>query len=168
MSLYNMLHGRNPLTPVILGWLGLTEEGCGRFRDVYVAKADDGLPRVLVYTRNGGGNRECFCKSDTQHNSGEGHCTPRYTAALQEHPLYESDSDDDYDRTYATFVFRVPEAWRDSALALLEDGPTPAEKWDRLLTKLYGADKSDPEVRRALDAMTPTLEAIQRVLEETP
>ena len=167
MSLYNMLHGRNPLAPVMLGWLGLTEADCGRFRDVFVTKAEDGEPRVHVYTRNGGGNRECFCETDTQHNSGEGYCTPRYTAALQEHRMYESDSDDDFDCTYATFVFHVPEPWRDAALALIDDAPTPAEKWERILAKLKSADTTDPEVRRVVDAAAPVVDAIRKALDIT-
>ena len=61
MSLYNMLFGSNPLSTVLLGTLGLTKQDVGRFRDCFIS---DG--KIAVYTRNGGGNRECFCKYDSK------------------------------------------------------------------------------------------------------
>jgi hypothetical protein len=61
VSLYGMLFGQNPAADVILGTLGLTKEGVGRFRDAYVA---DG--QIAVYTRNGGGNRECWHAEDPE------------------------------------------------------------------------------------------------------
>lgn len=50
-----MLFGKNQQSEVILACLGLTEGDCGRFRDCYV---DD--DQIVIHTRNGGGNRECW------------------------------------------------------------------------------------------------------------
>ena len=61
MSFYNMLFGQNPASDVLLATLGLTRGSVGRFRDCYVK---DG--RICVYTRNGGGNRECWCRDDPE------------------------------------------------------------------------------------------------------
>lgn len=58
-----------------------------------------------VHTRNGGGNRDCYCfRVDDEHDEG---CLVPVIAALQEHPAYLCDEDDDGDRTYANFYFRI-------------------------------------------------------------
>jgi hypothetical protein len=88
-----MLHGVNPLTGILLKMLGLTIESAGRFRDSFLNS--DGT-RILIYTRNGGGNRESY---------------EEIIKALQEHPQYVDDYDDDFDCTYATFEFNVPEKY---------------------------------------------------------
>ena len=56
VSLYNMLMGRNPFSPVLLGILGITDETkdqwpLGRIRDVYTNEAAD---RIFVLHRNYG------------------------------------------------------------------------------------------------------------------
>lgn len=76
----------------------------GRFRDAWVEKGDDGEPVIVIYTRNGGGNRECYC-----HDHPEVGCLEKVIEDLQAHPLYLSDEDDDFDGTYATFRFRCPD-----------------------------------------------------------
>jgi hypothetical protein len=55
MTLYNIMFEQNPKGDVILATLGLTRQDVGRFRDCFVA---DG--KIAVYTRNGGGNRDCW------------------------------------------------------------------------------------------------------------
>ena len=59
MSLYNMLFGTNPDSKTILEMLGLDAVSVGRFRDVWVADGE-----IAVYTRNGGGNRQCWHADD--------------------------------------------------------------------------------------------------------
>jgi hypothetical protein len=56
MSLYNIVQGMNPAADLILATLGLTRNEVGRFRDAFVTDNDE----IAVYTRNGGGNRECW------------------------------------------------------------------------------------------------------------
>ncbi len=59
MSMYNMLFGANPSSDVLLATLGLSRGSVGRFRDCHVSAGE-----IAVYTRNGGGNRECVCHDD--------------------------------------------------------------------------------------------------------
>lgn len=61
MSLYGMIFGKNPASDVILATLDLTPSDVGRLRDVWVEKNAKGETVIGVYTRNGGGNRECWC-----------------------------------------------------------------------------------------------------------
>ena len=114
MSLYNMLFGVNPASGFLLGALELETEKypTGRFRDIYFEKNEDGIGgKVILYTRNGGGNRE-----DYEH----------VFEALEKHPLYLNDYDDDFDCTYAYIEFKAP----DSVVEFFEDVET--EKFDRV------------------------------------
>lgn len=59
------------------------------------------------HTRNGGGNRECWCPSSNfeQHQNG---CLAQVIDRLQAHPAHLHDQDDDGDSTYANFYFTIP------------------------------------------------------------
>lgn len=61
MSLYNLLFGVDDNADFLLALLGLTRKDVGRFRDAYL---DDG--KIAIYTRNGGGNRDCWHSYDPQ------------------------------------------------------------------------------------------------------
>lgn len=92
MSLYNMLMGFNPACVAIMPMLGRKQDEYPRFRDCYVT--DEG--NIAIYTRVGGGNRDC----------GHG-----------EEELYKDENfittyDDEYDNTYGTYEFGVPEKWK--------------------------------------------------------
>ena len=93
MSLYNMLFGQNPASDFLVASLNKTKGDFGRFRDAYYEKTDDG-GKIIVYTRNGGGNRE-----DYQEVFDE----------METHPLFIKEYDDDFDCTYAYFEFNAPE-----------------------------------------------------------
>jgi hypothetical protein len=58
--LYNLLHGKNPDSGALLAIVGLTEASVVRFRYAWVTAEG----QVAVYTRNGGGNRKCWCEDD--------------------------------------------------------------------------------------------------------
>ena len=88
MSLYNLMHGQHQLARVLLDCLSLTQQTVGRFRDAYLS---DGM--IVVYTRNGGGNREDY---------------EAQISAMQAHPCYVRDEDESHDETYASFYFKVP------------------------------------------------------------
>jgi hypothetical protein len=98
MSLYNMINGVNPATFFILPMLGEHPDAYPRFRDCFLK--DESRPEygnyIHVYTRTGGGNREEY------EDANETMCL---------HPEYVTDFDDDFDSTYATWVFKVPEKW---------------------------------------------------------
>lgn len=111
-----MMFGRNPAADVILATLGLSRYDVGRFRDCFVADGE-----IAVYTRNGGGNRDEYW--------------PVFER-LAEHPLYLRDRDDDFDCTYATIFFKLPEEYADD-LRRLDSGPfEPSQRWAELLAKL--------------------------------
>lgn len=92
MSLYNMLMGFNPACVAIMPMLGRKQEEYPRFRDCFIT--DEG--NIAIYTRVGGGNRDC---------------------GYGEEELYKDENflttyDDEYDNTYATYEFKVPEKWK--------------------------------------------------------
>lgn len=95
MSLYNMLNGVSLATFLVLPMLGKHADEYPRFRDCFIKDEEhpeyDGM--IHVYTRVGGGNREDYAAE---------------IAALRAMPEYVTDFDDSFDRTYASFVFRVP------------------------------------------------------------
>lgn len=150
MSLYNALFGQNPYADILLGVLGLTKGDVGRFRDCFVDEVD-GKKVIAIYTRNGGGNRQCWKDDDADSCDCPG-CVIEYR--LPNHPNYLSDSDDDFDCTYATIYFSVPEPSRPllDFLASLqsEDANDPQGRFDRLMDGLRSGDKSDPAVANAL------------------
>lgn len=57
---------------------------------------------VSVSTRQGGGNRECWCDDEDNH---EEYCLSQNNDEMTAHPNYLSDRDDSYDSTYADFYF---------------------------------------------------------------
>lgn len=101
MSLYNMVHGFNPAGIFVAPLLGLghPQRAFPRYRDCFVGM--NGKPeydgKIVVYTRTGGGNREEY---EADNN------------ALARHPQYVTDFDDDFDSTFAWFIFDVPPAWK--------------------------------------------------------
>lgn len=60
----------------------------------------------VLMTRQGGGNRECWC-DDPDLISHDSYCISYNNEYLQEHPEYLYDQDDIYDSTYATFYFKA-------------------------------------------------------------
>ena len=92
MSLYNMMNGFNPACVFIMPMLGRKQEEYPRFRDCFVTEENN----IAIYTRVGGGNRGC---------------------GFGEEELYKDENflttyDDEFDCTYATYEFKVPEKWK--------------------------------------------------------
>lgn len=93
MSLYNALFGFNSACVFFMPMLGRKQEEWPRFRDCYITEDNN----IAIYTRVGGNNR--------------GH-------GYGEEKLYDDENfirtyDDDFDNTYATYEFKVPDKWRD-------------------------------------------------------
>lgn len=84
----------------LLSYLGLRPEDVGRYRGCYLSCGDGddavarGEMRIVVHTRNGGGNRR-------RHE--------HVSRALRAHPSYLTDYDDDFDCTYANYEFLIPD-----------------------------------------------------------
>lgn len=105
MSMFDLVFGSNPnvkqFVDTVIG-------NTGRYRSAWIEKGQDGLPILAVYTRNGGGNREHWDKDKEPGDQCD--CTGCIaTYRLPKHRLYISDSDDEFDSTYATFYFHLPE-----------------------------------------------------------
>jgi hypothetical protein len=115
MSLYNMLFGEYPAASILLGVLGLTKEQVPRYRNCFVNGG-----HIVVHTRTGGGNREYY----EEENS-----------TLQKNEFYASDEDDEFDCTYANFLFRFPDKYKTDLEALESLAPsyTPSEQWSMFL-----------------------------------
>lgn len=131
MSMYNLLHGENSDSDLLLAALGWTKESVSRFRDVWVTKEGE----IAVYTRCGGGNRECW-----EWNSLErcGECPGCWiTLEVEKHPLYLRDEDDDFDSTYATIYFKAPDSIPDD----YPRGESGDERWARTLELLAGGQR---------------------------
>ena len=138
MSFYNMMCGVNPAAGVLLAVIDLHPTTVPRLRDVY---ANDALTEVTVYTKTGGANRDHYAEDNSK---------------LTSHPLYTRDYDDDFDSTFAHFVFSVPDKARTILLSDIDaasDGDvevkqrimktitqTPKEKLEIVLNKLKEGD----------------------------
>lgn len=116
MSMYNMLFGKNPYSKVLLTMLGLKEDQCGRFRDCFLHDN-----KIMVYTRNGGGNREEYQEVIDE---------------LAKHKNFIRDYDDPVDCTYCYIEFSVPEEYKEDIQNIDEEDFTPTEKFKILLDRL--------------------------------
>jgi hypothetical protein len=117
MSMYNMVFGVSPAAPLLMAALNLKAADVGRFRDCYLTDAGE----IAVYTRNGGGNRDDY---------------QDVFDALEKHPQYLRDEDDDFDCTYATIYFSVPDTLDRDALAAIAPEMKRDEAWQVFLETL--------------------------------
>lgn len=109
-----MVNKVNPLAFFLVPMLGKGHtDNWPRFRDCFSTARHfeemNGMPvmvpidpketptKIYVLLRVGGGNREFYADEIKQ---------------LRQHPNYIVDEDDEYDTTYATFVFSVPDRWK--------------------------------------------------------
>lgn len=71
-----------------------------RFRDAYLEGSN-----VVIYTRTGGGNDECYC--ETEGDSHEEGCYYKANRDLESKMNFISFEYDDFDSTYAYFRFQI-------------------------------------------------------------
>jgi hypothetical protein len=95
-----MINGASPAVFLFLPMLGKHPDEYPRFRDCFLADPehpdwDDGY--IHVYTRTGGGNREEYV--------GE-------IQAMRDMETFITDFDDNFDNTYASWVFKCPDRWK--------------------------------------------------------
>lgn len=106
----------------------------GRFRDIFINS--DGT-EIVLYTRNGGGNREHWDDKCLEGIECDCHgCAITYV--LPKHPNYLYDQDDDFDSTYAEIVFSVPDEYKDMIVALStgNDLKSVSEKFAALFERM--------------------------------
>lgn len=132
MSMYDLVAGdshQRDRGAHLLAALGNPDPG--RFRDAWVEKGDDGEPVIAIYTRNGGGNRECYCSQEDHAESGP--CTALVGQKFAEHPLHIRNADDEFDSTYATYYFRAPDEYRDQFAEIAQDPVDMSARWKTLI-----------------------------------
>ena len=173
MSLYNLLFGQNPDSDIVLRSAGLEDANLGRFRDCEF-KLKKGEPIVVVYTRNGGGNRKCWladcecyswnpCECNRDPECQCAGCVITY--AEERWPNFISDKDDPNDCTYALMYFRVIPEYREAILAYLQpsiqEAATPTQEEVITPTQEEAAIPTQEEV------MSPTQEEVMSPTQET-
>lgn len=146
MSLYNLLFGVNQDADELLKMLNLTEDDFGRFRDAYL---NENGTNIIVYTRCGGGNRDYY----------EG-----VFLKMEKHPEYVTDYDDNYDCTYAYFVFNVPEKFKKQA-KLMSDKTKPKSIHEKFQEAVDDMDKKGEDSEYA-KKIKPTIDKIKEVFRE--
>jgi len=93
-----------------------------------------------VYTRNGGGNRDHW--DDDREPGIDCDCTGCIaTYRLPAHGLYISDADDDFDCTYATFYFDVPEKYAAEVLEVAVDPVNMSQQWGNAIEAIGKSGK---------------------------
>lgn len=118
MSMYNMMNGFNPACVFIMPMLGRKQHEWPRFRDCWVTEENN----IAIYTRVGGGNRNCGFGEEE----------------LYEDPNFITTYDDEYDNTYATYEFKVPEKWKaDFDLILNGDIKKISEEYKTYLKEFF-------------------------------
>lgn len=65
---------------------------------------DDSDYYIVLHTRQGGGNRECYCDDYDNHEDG---CLALNNEMLENHPDHIQNVDDSFDSTYASFMFKT-------------------------------------------------------------
>jgi hypothetical protein len=141
VSLYNLVNGVRPAAFTILPMLGKHAEEYPRFRDCFTK--DEARPEldnhIHVHTRVGGNNRDDYEDE---------------IAAMRSHPEFVTDFDDDFDCTFATYVFRVPAKWQ-ADFNLIIDGKL------RDVSKAYKAElyRIYPKLKEKWDEVFGTQEA---------
>ena len=176
MSLYNALFGVNPLAAIVVEALGATNL-IPRFRDAYF-DADEN--RLVIFTRTGGGNRDYYDSRDGE-GAEEGYEGP-FNDDLRALPTFLYDEDDDFDCTYASFYFSVPEAYKPIFDTLRNLGLDNHEKYSddpdiikyrikmdrftKMIEDLQNGGDS-PDAQRALEVGKTMLEGITKALDRS-
>ncbi|HMH91102.1 MAG TPA: hypothetical protein VK586_08465 [Streptosporangiaceae bacterium] len=147
MSLYDLVLGdgrQQERAVVLLAVLGNPDPG--RIRDAWV-ELRDGEPVIVLYTRNGGGSRECSC-DDKSHPDGPCAAVAAGTI-LPGHPLYMRDADDTCDSAYAAFYFRCPRKYRDELLGVARAPVDTSARWEEAVARIQAGDLRPSEVALA-------------------
>lgn len=139
MSVYELAFP-DPTRParlaILCAALDIKPTAFDRLRDGWVELVDDQV-QLALYARIGGPNRR-------DHQDA--------ISALQTHPHYLSDRDDSWDRTYATFRFRLPPHHAEELLAdVLHHSAHPGEvdsdkRWQDAIARIKRGDVTPDEL----------------------
>lgn len=162
-TMYNLLFGVNPMTPLLLGFLETSADQVPRFRECYI----DEQKRIVIYTRTGGGNRDWYeseasCRDHYPESFlGEDKPSGPWNADLRKLPGFLYDEDDEFDCTYASFYYQPSEeiAPLVEQLTTITNTEKPAERFRKLLDDMH-AGRDNAQVRHALAVGEPIIKAI--------
>jgi DNA-directed RNA polymerase subunit F len=123
--MYNIINGVNQAALFILPMLDKHPDKYLRFRDCFLF--DEDHPEydnyIHVYTRSGGGNREEFEEEIEE---------------IRKHPNYITDYDDNFDCTYASFIFSVPDEYKNDYEKIINNKITEiSEKYKKKIVEIY-------------------------------
>ena len=153
MSLYNLIHGVNPMAGFLLPALGLTTNQVPRFRDCWWTGE-----YIALHTRTGGGNREYYDEPNDDNREGPWNSTLRAVEG------FSHDEDDNCDSTYATFYYKPSPQLLEVLKGFAATDATPEQRWRSFFDRMQnGSD--DPQVARVMEAMKPMIEQIRTALE---
>lgn len=140
MSLYNMIHGFNQYAIIVfLTMLDINLYEIGRFRDVFLGEDENSIE---VFTRLGAGNRK-YHQEEIEF--------------LRNNKHFRKDYDEvEYDATYATFVYNIPEKWRKDFDLIInseeiriidfsQELQDEIEKWQKRLKEFKEEQKEEEE-----------------------
>lgn len=118
MSLYDLMFGKDADDDNLFQLIGFLPRDFGRFRGISTKDNN-----VIVYTRCGGNNRECY----------------RDVFKLMEnHVWFDRVVDDEDDSTYCNFYFSVPDKVFEEYATHLNEGNIPVVCWSKVLDTLEG------------------------------
>lgn len=83
--------------------LNLEIADVGRYRDCYL---NHDATEIIIFTRNGGGNRNHYHDSEYEECDDCLGCLMQYE--VPSHPNYLRDEDDNFDGTYALIYYSIP------------------------------------------------------------
>ena len=161
MSLYNLLHGTTPYTPILLEMLRIDQsrEDKPPFpEDAYIEGEGIDRDRIRPYIEEcirlqywqSGRFRDIWLNEDgsqiilyTRNGGGNRTYYHYIFAILRRHPNYLDDWDDDGDNTYAYISFSIPEEYKEfcKGLASGEKLESVSEKFKKTLTEMSQMDK---------------------------
>jgi hypothetical protein len=137
MSLYQLLNGVSQIGVFfVLPMLGKHPDEYPRFRDCFIK--DEEYPQydnhIHIYTRVGGANR------------GQGFGEEK----LLSHPNFVATFDDSFDSTYGTYVFSVPDEWKEDFEKVINaDLKNVSIEYQAQVRKVY------PKLNSAFDKIWP-------------
>ena len=142
MSLYNMIMGCDMASFLVFPMLGFGHpENFPRFRDCHIEGEF-----IEVLSRMGGGNRDCWEKGEENCD-----CCACMADKIEKNPLCISRTDDDFDCTYCTFKFKVPEEWKKD-FELIKNGnlKETSEKYKNLVLSIVKTEELKEKLKKIL------------------
>ena len=184
MSLYNMLHGTDPLSPLLLSIIDVDSDRVSKFPWPKNEKGEDWFPyddgetpEGLEYIKTcienklwtSGRFRDIHLNEDgtkiimlTRNGGGNRENYWYLFDIIKHHPNYILDYDDDYDCTYAYIEFSIPDEFKEvcASMATGEELKTVKEKFDNCINYMK---KLTPEELKEDPRMGPITKMMENI-----